>query len=294
MILTFIEEGARAVISFCIRSEIPGYMVVPPDWEELVLRFKCVRLRTYHDNVAVQILPHIDVALHDGIESGYVNTAALETKNAGLEESFRSPESLIANCDDLAIGKFVGLLQAGTLRCCLNLLLEIKCDVAELLLDVSHDFSLGSSGEGVTSLSQDFHEVIGQITTSHVDTRNSMRKSETFVDGHNVSDTITGVKHDTSGSTGCVEGEDGLDRDVEGGCVEGLEHDLGHLLSVRLGIDGGFGEQNRVFLRSHSQLIVEGVVPNLLHVIPIGDHPMLDRVTECEDTTLRLGLITDI
>ena len=35
MILTFMEEGARAVISFCIRSEIPGYMVVPPDLERI-------------------------------------------------------------------------------------------------------------------------------------------------------------------------------------------------------------------------------------------------------------------
>ena len=32
IILTFIDDGARAVISFCIRSEIPGYMVVPPDY----------------------------------------------------------------------------------------------------------------------------------------------------------------------------------------------------------------------------------------------------------------------
>uniref|UniRef100_A0A0E9UMB6 Uncharacterized protein n=1 Tax=Anguilla anguilla TaxID=7936 RepID=A0A0E9UMB6_ANGAN len=31
MILIFIVLGARAVISFCIRSAIPGYMVVPPD-----------------------------------------------------------------------------------------------------------------------------------------------------------------------------------------------------------------------------------------------------------------------
>jgi hypothetical protein len=31
MILTFMEDGASAVISFCIRSEIPGYIVVPPD-----------------------------------------------------------------------------------------------------------------------------------------------------------------------------------------------------------------------------------------------------------------------
>ena len=48
MILTFMEDGARAVISFCIRSEIPGYMVVPPDWEEIsfyiFLGIACLRL----------------------------------------------------------------------------------------------------------------------------------------------------------------------------------------------------------------------------------------------------------
>merc|ERR1719410_372105 len=31
MILILMVEGARAVISFCILSAIPGYMVVPPD-----------------------------------------------------------------------------------------------------------------------------------------------------------------------------------------------------------------------------------------------------------------------
>uniref|UniRef100_F7AAK5 Uncharacterized protein n=1 Tax=Ciona intestinalis TaxID=7719 RepID=F7AAK5_CIOIN len=31
MILIFMVLGARAVISFCILSAIPGYMVVPPE-----------------------------------------------------------------------------------------------------------------------------------------------------------------------------------------------------------------------------------------------------------------------
>ena len=31
MTLTFMVAGERDVISFCIRSAIPGYMVVPPD-----------------------------------------------------------------------------------------------------------------------------------------------------------------------------------------------------------------------------------------------------------------------
>merc|ERR1712168_1043018 len=41
MILIFMVEGANAVISFCIRSAIPGYMVVPP--ERTVLVYKSLR-----------------------------------------------------------------------------------------------------------------------------------------------------------------------------------------------------------------------------------------------------------
>lgn len=36
--LIFMVLGARAVISFCMRSAIPGYMVVPPDMTLLAYR----------------------------------------------------------------------------------------------------------------------------------------------------------------------------------------------------------------------------------------------------------------
>jgi len=48
----------------------------------------------------------------------------------------------------------------------------------------------------------------------------------TFVDWNSVGDTISGVENDTGGTTGSVEGKDGLDSDVHGGGVEGFEHDL--------------------------------------------------------------------
>ena len=38
---------------------------------------------------------------------------------------------------------------------------------------------------------------------------------------------------------------------------------LGHLLSVGLGVQGGFCQQSGVLLRGHTQLIVEGVMPDL-------------------------------
>merc|ERR1712025_892640 len=46
MILIFMVGGARAEISFCMRSAIPGNMVVPPD--STVLAYKSLRMSTSH------------------------------------------------------------------------------------------------------------------------------------------------------------------------------------------------------------------------------------------------------
>ena len=106
--------------------------------------------------------------------------------------------------------------------------------------------------------------------------------------------TVTRVKHDTGGTSGGVQGQHSLDRDVHGWGVEGLEHDLGHLLSVALWVQRGLREQDRVLVRGHTKLVVEGVVPDLLHVVPVGDPTVLDRVLEREDTSLGDGLLTHI
>merc|ERR1712177_73195 len=91
-----------------------------------------------------------------------------------------------------------------------------------------------------------------------------------------------------------IEGEDSLDGNIHGGHVEGLEHDLGHLLTVSLGVEGSLCEEDRLFLRGNTELIVEGVVPDLLHVIPVGDDSVLNGVLEGKDTSLGLGLISNI
>merc|ERR1719341_2768189 len=46
MILILMVEGARAVISFCILSAMPGYMVVPPD--STVLAYRSFLISTSH------------------------------------------------------------------------------------------------------------------------------------------------------------------------------------------------------------------------------------------------------
>ncbi|KAE9412064.1 hypothetical protein Angca_000822, partial [Angiostrongylus cantonensis] len=97
-----------------------------------------------------------------------------------------------------------------------------------------------------------------------------------LVDGHSVRHTVTGVEHDTGGTAGGVQREHGLDGDVHGGRVEGLEHDLSHLLAVGLGVEGGLSEEDGVLLGGNAELVVEGVVPDLLHVVPVGHDAVLN------------------
>ncbi len=169
-----------------------------------------------------------------------MDTSALETQYTWLEESFGSTEALIADGDYLAVGKLIGFLQSGALTGGLNFLLEVERDVAKLLLHITNDFTLGRGGEWVAALSQDLHQVIGKITTSHIDTGDGMGKSESLVDGYDVSNTIPRIEHDTCSSSRCIQGEHSLYGHVESWGVEGLKDDLSHLLPIGLGVDGGF------------------------------------------------------
>merc|ERR1719483_1485808 len=121
-----------------------------------------------------------------------------------------------------------------------------------------------------------------------------MGKGITFIDWDTVGDTISRVHDDTSGTSGSIQGEDSLDGNIHGGHVEGLEHDLGHLLTVSLGVEGSLSEEDGLFLRGNTELIVEGVVPDLLHIIPVGDDSVLNGVLEGQDTSLGLCLISYI
>merc|ERR1719219_3070599 len=102
-------------------------------------------------------------------------------------------------------------------------------------------------------------------------------------------DTIARVHDHTGGTTRGIEGKDGLDGNIHGGHVEGLEHDLSHLLTVSLGVEGSLGEEDRLFLGGNTESIVEGVMPDLLHIIPVGDDTVFNWVFQGKDTSLGLS-----
>jgi len=49
-----------------------------------------------------------------------------------------------------------------------------------------------------------------------------------------------------------------------------------------------------MLLGGNTQLVVERVVPDLLHVVPVGDDAVLDGVLERQDTSLALCLVADV
>merc|ERR1719323_2974307 len=116
-----------------------------------------------------------------------------------------------------------------------------------------------------------------------------MGESITFIDGDSVGNTITRVHDNTGGTAGSIEGQDSLDGNIHGRHVEGLKHDLGHLLPVSLRVKGSLSQEDGLLLWGNTELVVEGVVPDLLHVVPVGDDTVLNRVLQGEDTPLGLG-----
>ena len=91
-----------------------------------------------------------------------------------------------------------------------------------------------------------------------------MGQGVSLVDGNSVGDTITRVENDAGGTSRGVEGEHSLDGDVHGWGVEGLKHDLCHLLTVCLGVEGSLCQQHGVLLWGNTELVVEGVMPDLI------------------------------
>merc|ERR1711970_1085715 len=99
-----------------------------------------------------------------------MDSASFHSEEGRLEESLWAAETLVANGDDLAVGKLIGLLEGGGGSGRGHLLFEVKGNMAELLLDVTDNLALSGGGERVATLGEDLHQVVGELTASKVKT----------------------------------------------------------------------------------------------------------------------------
>merc|ERR1719414_37544 len=100
--------------------------------------------------------------------------------------------------------------------------------------------------------------------------------------------TITNIFNKTGSTSGGIEGQDSLDGDKHGRHVESLKHDLCHLFTVSLWVQGSFSQESGRFFRGNTKFIIEGMVPNFLHVIPVSDNAIFNWIFESHDTSFAL------
>ena len=179
-----------------------------------------------------------------------------------------------------------------TITC--DFLFEVLSDVAVLFLDFSDVFDFGGGTEVESDFVEEFFHVISQVSASQVVSLNGVGESVAFIDGYGVSDSVSCIEDETCCSAGRVEGEDSLDGQVICGYIELLEHDGGHTFSVLLGVSRGLSEEAGVLGRSDSQFIIEAVMPDSGHVVPVGNNTVLDGIPELEDSLFGLGLVSDV
>ena len=74
--------------------------------------------------------------------------------------------------------------------------------------------------------------------------------------------------------------------------VERLEADLCETLAVRLRVERRLSHHEGMFFWGDAQLAEESMMPNFLHVVPVGDLSRLDWVLEEEDIVFLLGFVT--
>jgi len=245
------------------------------------------------DNVVVEFGSGINIGLVDAIEQLLGHSHSFNVQKMGFEENLGSLKSLSSNSDDSSVGKGVRLDKNGGLIGQSLLEFEIITNVAELLLDLSDCLKIGSSVEGVSSEQQKSDQVSSDISSSNVQTSGKMGKSESFVDGNDVSNTITRIDDNSSQQSLSVKGKDSLNGNVARLESILLKHDFNHLLSVLSGIHGSLSEHDLRLLGLDLQSLEEGVIPDVAHIVPVSDDSVIQRISDLEHGSQFGGFISN-
>ena len=213
------------------------------------------------DDGFVQAAPHVDVGGLDGVEEELGDAGLFDVDEVWLEEAFRGLEAFAPHADDAAVGEGVGFDEHGGVFRQPLVEVQVVGDVAEFLFDLAHGFEVGGAVEGVPAAEEQGDQVAGYVAAGDVQAAGEVVEHGGFVDGDDVRDAVAGVDDHAGGEALRVEGEDGLDGDVDAAELVLFEHFLAHEFAVLQRVHGGFGEEDFAALGIDLQFFVECVVP---------------------------------
>jgi hypothetical protein len=238
-----------------------------------------------------------------------------------VKEHFRAQESLIAHVDlrdipgdGVLVDKLLELVRLHDLssRFIECLLIEfliladnVLADISESLLDLLCNIHAVLSRHGLASVSELLENELCDVLASKWDVLNAASNDEAVRNGEDVGHTITGVDN-CSCQIACrhgfvltsvnlsIQSEGSLDTNEESLDIEGLEHDLCHLLSVLRGVEWRLCQDEAVLFRLTSQLRVDSSVPELFHSFPVLNLPATDDILKIVGLLMLKCLVSDV
>lgn len=108
----------------------------------------------------------------------------------------------------------------------------------------------------MASLNKELLKVNADVMSSQRHPLDGVRDGIAFVNGDTVGDSVTRIEDSTRCPSVRLKRQNGLHTHVEARHVEDLEHHLGCLLTVRLGIQWSFCEHDGVLLGRYFELAV--------------------------------------
>jgi hypothetical protein len=100
----------------------------------------------------------------------------------------------------------------------------------------------------VATAAQECAEILGDVSAAEVDPLAGVLEAVALVDGDDMGDPVSAIQHHASGLASSEQGEDALGCHEEGRHVVGPEEVLAHGQPVRLGVEVGLRQQDRVLL----------------------------------------------
>lgn len=165
-------------------------------------------------------------------------------------------------------------------------------DIAVVLLDVPHDLELSCRVKCIAGTAQELHQVGCHVAAAHVHSLSRVRDRVAFVDGTSMCDAVATVKHNTSGQSACIERKYCLRLEEQVGNAKSFEEHFRGVDAIADGIVGRFSQQHAMFSWVDFELI-EDVSPDGLHLLPVADNSMLNRVVKLDNAFVFLRLLPD-
>ena len=172
--------------------------------------------------------------------------------------------------------------------------LEVQSDEACGLLDAFDSIKLGGWRGELVNIGEQPHDVVSEDAACDLHLLDGKRDGIAITDGDSVAHTITRVDDETGVAAMGDQGCDSLVGDVDFADLEFLEHNLHHFLSVFPGILGRLGKEDAALAGVLAELLLEDVVPDLLHIVPVMDDTRYDGVRKREDTSPVLSFVSNI